>query len=202
MSPAAGTRAPSGVLVFSFRRGGVTVSEAGLSAARGGPAFRLYAEAGEAGLLQTGVAIANLAQAAAAVTFELTSLAGEPGPSGSTVVPAQGQVALFLTQVQGLGSLPMPFRGVLALSTSATGAIAVAGLRGRVNERGDFLMTTTPPWREADPLPAAEMLFPHLVDAGGYTTQFVLFSGAQGQSSSGMLRFVAQSGWPLGLWVR
>jgi hypothetical protein len=39
-----------------------------------------------------------------------------------------------------------------------------------------------------------EWLFPHLADGGGYTTQFILFSGTAGQSSSGTLGFIDQSG--------
>jgi hypothetical protein len=75
----------------------------------------------------------------------------------------------------------------------------VVGLRGRLNERGDFLVTTTPPNNEASSVSNAEMLFPHLVDGGGYKTQLVLFSGSTGQKSAGTLVFVSQAGQPLGL---
>jgi hypothetical protein len=43
------------------------------------------------------------------------------------------------------------------------------------------------------------MLFPHLVNGGGYTTQFNLFSGTAGQTSLGTLRFYKPDGTPLGL---
>jgi len=45
----------------------------------------------------------------------------------------------------------------------------------------------------------SEMDFPHLVDGGGYTTQFILFSGASGQATTGTLGFFDESGQPLNL---
>jgi hypothetical protein len=37
-------------------------------------------------------------------------------------------------------------------------------------------------------------LSPQLVDGGGYTTEFILFSGSAGQTFSGTLQFFTQSG--------
>jgi hypothetical protein len=67
-------------------------------------------------------------------------------------------------------------------------------LRGRYNERGDFLITTTPPALETSQPTTMELFFPHLANGGGYTTQLILFSGAAGQSASGSVRFVKQDG--------
>jgi hypothetical protein len=41
---------------------------------------------------------------------------------------------------------------------------------------------------------SSALYFPHIVDSGGYTTQFILFSGHAGQPSSGGLTFFRQSG--------
>jgi hypothetical protein len=109
-------------------------------------------------------------------------------------VPANGQVALFLDQVPGLESLATPFQGLVRLTTTAATGISVVGLRGRVNERDDFLITTIPASDEKTAASTAERIFPHIVEAGGYTTQFILYSGAAGQATSGSLRFVSQSG--------
>jgi hypothetical protein len=38
------------------------------------------------------------------------------------------------------------------------------------------------------------MLFPQIVNGGDYTTQFILFSGAAGQSSNGVVRFFNEDG--------
>jgi hypothetical protein len=78
----------------------------------------------------------------------------------------------------------------------------VVGLRGRYNERDDFLITTTQPSDETRAASISDQYFPHLADGGGYTTQFILFNGSSDQSSSGLLRFFTQSGQSLNLTVR
>ena len=80
--------------------------------------------------------------------------------------------------------------------------IAVTALRSRYNERGDFLVATTPPADESSRASSAELVFPHLVDGRGYTTQFVLIAGSPGPSVSGVLRTLSRSGVPLGLLLR
>jgi len=75
----------------------------------------------------------------------------------------------------------------------------VIDLRGRYNERNDFLITTTPPINEAAPPATSPMFFPHIADSGGYTTQFILFSAQPGSSSSGTMQLFNQSGGELGL---
>jgi hypothetical protein len=201
LTPATGTKTPVGVAVFSFKNAGVTVSDAGVQPVAPSSAFRMYAES--AGSVQTGIAIANPSANAAPVTFELTTLSGASlGLTGSATVPANGQTSMFLNQIQGFSALPNPFRGVLRLSTSSAGGISVVGIRGRYNERGDFLITTTQAVDESRPAPATELFFPHFADGGGYTTQFILFNGSADQASAGSLRFFTQSGQPLSLTVR
>jgi len=53
------------------------------------------------------------------------------------------------------------------------------------------------PVDETAPTHTEELLFPHIVDGQGWTTQFVLFSGVAGQSTSGTLRFFSTDGVPL-----
>ena len=183
----------------------MTVSEAGVPAVPAGNAFRLYVETagalGAVGSIQTGLAVVNTSASAASVLLEIYKLDGSStGLTGTLPVPANGQIATFLTQIQGLSSLPAPFQGVLRVSSPA--AISVIGLRGRYNERGDFLITTTPSVNEAIPPSTARLLFPQIVDGAGYTTQFILFSGQPGQAQSGTLQLFSQSGTPLGLTLR
>jgi spore coat protein CotH len=205
--PASNSSAPAGVSIFSFRNGGITVTEAGVSAARINSAYRMYAEsignfaAAEAGSIQTGIALANSAATPTVVNFEVTRLDGSgAGLSGSMPVPANGQAALFLSQIPGFAALAAPFQGVLRISAGA--AISVVGLRGRYNERGDFLITTTPPVAENEPVSPGELIFPHIVEGAGYTTQFILYSGGPRPASAGALRFFGQTGQPLILNVR
>ncbi|HYR84529.1 MAG TPA: NHL repeat-containing protein [Terriglobia bacterium] len=200
-----GTITPSGVAIFSFRNGGITVTEAGVPATPAGNAFRLYSEVsgdpGAIGSLQTGVAVMNNSTAVTSITLELNKLDGtSTGLRGNLSVPANGQAALFLNQVQGLANLPTPFQGVLRVSSSTS--ISVIGLRGRYNERGDLLVTTTPSVNEAASPSRSALFFPHFADSGGYTTQFVLFSGSAGQSSSGVLQLFSQSGQNMSLGLR
>jgi hypothetical protein len=70
----------------------------------------------------------------------------------------------------------------------------VVGLRGRYNETGNFLITTTPPVLETAPPSSAELFFPHFVNSGGYTTQFILYSAYPGQKVLGRLEYLSQSG--------
>ena len=204
VSPAAGSKSPSGVGIFSFRNNGVTVAEAGVGSAPPSAAVRLYAEvSGGTDQIQTGIAVANSSAAAATVNFELTTLAGvSTGLTGSIVVPANGHAATFLGQIQGFARLATPFQGVLRISSTAPSGISVTGLRGRYNERGDFLITTTPPVNESTAVSSTELLFPHLADAGGYTTQFILFSGSANQTSAGTLQFYTSDGQTLNLTLR
>ena len=51
------------------------------------------------------------------------------------------------------------------------------------------------------PPAASDLFFPHFVDSGGWTTQFILFSGSPGQPASGVIRLTGQDGQPLELTV-
>lgn len=191
---APGSPAPSGLGIFSLATGGVTVSGAGVPALAEGTAFRVYVEAsgaiGQVGSIRSGLAITDASGTANTVTLELTGLDGTPAGAAETLVLGpSGQVAQFVDE---LFDLPVEFSGVLRVT--ATADIALVGLRGRTNARSDFLITTTPPVSEADPPTSANRFFPHIVDSGGWVTQFVLYSGTAGQASSGWLGFTDQAG--------
>lgn len=193
--PSAGGRAPSGLSIFSYRDGGVTVTEAGVPALRNGTAFRAYVES--AGAIQTGLAIANPSSAAIAVVLELTRLDGSAtGLSATVNIPANGQTAFFLNEIAAFASLPMPFQGVLRITSST--AIALTSLRGRTSERREFLITTTSPVDESSPPTSTELFFPHFAEGGGYSMQFVLF----GRASSGAIYLFNQSGEPVSVLFR
>jgi hypothetical protein len=198
ISPGNTSAAPVAEAIFSYRSGGITVSEAAVPSVFGS-ALRMYVEGsgatGAAGSIQSGVAIANLSSSSASVNFDLTGLDGSPLANGSMTLPGNGQAAEFLNQI--LPSAPQPLKGILRITTS--GSVAVVGLRGRYNERGDFLITTTPTSVETTTPSTAVSFFPHIVDGGGYTTQFVLFDQATSGSMSGVVMFYGQNGTPLGL---
>ena len=191
---------PGGLTVFSFRnREGVTVTSAGVQAAPSATAFRVYVEAsgtpGEQGSIRSGFAVANDSGTVNTVTLELLGVDGAAVSAPQTVSLAPfGQMSGLLDEVFS----PLPnFSGVLRIT--ATSNVSVVGLRARTNQRGDFLISTTPPSNEADAPPNTETYFPHFAVSGGWTTQFVLFSGTTDQTSSGTVRFFDQSGEPLAL---
>jgi len=198
ITPAAGTAAPSGLSIFSFRSGGVTVTEAGVPVLRASQSFRMYEiECGDhPGELQTGIAIANPSTTSTAtVTLEMTDLNGAAAGRTSTLtIPPGGHVSTFTTQLAGFESLGWPFHGVLRISTTSSSGVSVVGIRGHNNSRGDFLVTTSTPSDESTATSTSEAIFPDLADGGGYSTEFILFSGSSGQSSRGTLRFFTQSG--------
>jgi hypothetical protein len=195
---------PVGFLVFSYRSGGVTVSSTGVPSVRTASAARLFVEAagaGGAGSLQTGVAVANVSNTAVRVSFDVTNLDGSStGFRGDVDIPAGGQTAKFLKEIPGFAALPVPFQGVLRIS-APTASIAVIGLRGRYNERAEFLASTIPTVNENDAyfnsvLQYSPFVFPHFADGAGYSTQFVLFSGWNSGSVTGNLEFLTPAGEP------
>jgi len=198
--PAGGSGTPSGLAIFAFRNNGVVVSEAGVPALGTSTAFRMYEyECGDyPGQIQTGIAIANPSGTPAAVNIELTDKSGATtGLTAALTVPAFGQVARFMKQL--IPSIPYPFHGVARITTSSAAGVSVIGLRGDYNARNDFLITTAMPNNENLPPTAGEAIFPHFVNGGGYTTEFVLFSGSSSQFGGGVLRFYDQNGQPMSM---
>jgi len=197
--PPANGNAPAAFGIFSFRKNGFTVSEASVRAVPGATAYRTYVETGAN--IQTGIAIANPSPAAITVSLEATSLSGTPaGLSVNVTIPANGQFAAFLGQIPGFEQMTGSFQGVLRISTAAASGVAVAGLRGRNNERGDFLIATVPSVDENASTARTQLAFPHFVEGGGYTTQFVLFSGTTRTFVTGVLRLFDQTGLSVNSW--
>jgi hypothetical protein len=200
--PTSGGAVPTPLVLFSNSSGGITVSQAGVPITSG-TAFRVYVEStgvlGKIGNINSGIAVANTSSAAGNVTFDVTDLTGGSisGIAPVTIsLAANGQTAKFLSDI--FPSLPSPFKGILRITTTSAG-LSVVGLRTRINERDDFLITTTPPSNESRTTTMAPMFFPQVADGGGYTTEFVVFSGSPGQASAGILEFVNQSGLPFAL---
>jgi len=200
--PAGGSASPTPQAVFSGRPSGITVCEAGVTVTTA-RALRMYVESsGQPGNVQSGIAVANASSSLATVTFELTQLDGSPVAGvrpGFIILAGSGQTSKFLGEL--FPTLPNPFKGILRIATTSS-AVSVVGLRTRYNERGDFLITTTPPIVESSPATSTEMEFPYLADGGGLTTQLILFSGRAGQASSGTVRLYDSNGKSLNLPLR
>jgi hypothetical protein len=203
ITPAANSRAPSGFAIFSLTTNGVMVTEATGNAQLPSSGFRMFVEAAQTAFppttIDNAIVITNPSPTAATVTFELTTVSGALVGQGFVItltVPPFGHAARFLEELFPFSIFP--FRGVLRI-TAGTSQILVTGFRTRSNERGDFLLTTIPVTNELLPAPLAELVFPQVVNLGGFVSQFVLFSGTTSQSGTGTVRFFTQNGQPLTL---
>ena len=173
--------------IFSYTTGNVTVTEAAVPGLQAGTAFRGYVE--KAAGVESGVAIANPSSSPVTLNLDLSQLDGtSTGLTAAITIPPNGHRALFLTEIPAFASLPVPLQGVLRMT--AASPVAVTSLRGRTNQRREFLITTTMPIDESNTLASSELFFPHFADGGGYEMQFILF----GRESSGAIYFLNRSG--------
>src|SRR5881628_3768196 len=101
----------------------------------------------QSGSIRTGIAVANPSQNPVTLSFEVTGQPGIGRRTATLVLPPQGHAAMFLNQIPGFESMPSPLQGLLRISAGAA-SISVIGLRGRYNERSDFLVTTVTPVNE------------------------------------------------------
>jgi hypothetical protein len=188
--------------IFAFVPAGVRVSEASVLGTTG-TQLRTYIEnsgtQGSIGSILSGLAIANADVTMATVNMEVFNLDGTSTHlTTSLTVAVGGKIAKFANEI--FPSLPTSFKGMLRISSNAS--ISLVGLRARYNERTDFLITTVPISQELTQGSSAEEMFPHVVDSGGYTTQFILLDVVQGQTSTGTIRFRTIGGEPLDLAVQ
>src|SRR5262249_13503036 len=166
--------------ILSLNSNGVMVTQAGIPSIPAGRAFRTYVEKGPS--VRSGIAVANPSAEAVNVGLETAGL------TSPLSMPANGQTAMFLDEIPGFSGLPDSFEGVLEVKSDAP--VAVTGLRSHTNERGEFLITATPPVDESKPRQSTELFFPHFADGAGYSMQFIVF----GDTASGTISFFNQSG--------
>jgi hypothetical protein len=199
---------PVTLAIFSLRKGGVTSASAGVPEVKVSHAFEIFDENGgsfhtaQAGSIGTGIAIVNPSESAMTIHVEQYMLDGLPtGRSGILTLPARGHVALFTHEIprESLNVdtwITGGIEGRIRLWTDSGPGFAAVGLRARYNERGDFLITSTPAIPDDAALNSGPAIFPHFVQGGGYTTEFVLLNRTTGPIASGRLQFFSQSGEP------
>jgi O-glycosyl hydrolase len=189
--PDTGTPTPVGSGVFGYNPYDVLVSESGIPAANATMHARIYVDL--SGNHETGLAIANISTAASNITLNAYQSDGVT-PAGISKPPAHfpgyGYTAGFADAF--VTGLPVGFTGVLDISSSVP--FAALTLRALDNERGDFLMTTFPVADMNQPAPSP-IVFPQIVDGGGYTSEFVLIGAAE--PSSNTVSFYGEAGNPL-----
>jgi glucuronoarabinoxylan endo-1,4-beta-xylanase len=170
LTPDAGNPAPIGSGVFRFNPGNILISESGIPSSVSVTHARAYVDL--SGNHNMGLAIANISNTTATITIKAfqadgTALVG--ANQGFLDLAAGGHDARFADQF--ISNLPAGFTGVLDIFSTVP--ISALTLHSLVNERYDFLMTTFPvaDMNQAAPSP---IVFPQIVDGGGYATQFVL----------------------------
>src|SRR5262249_41184283 len=105
------------------------------------------------------------------------------------------EISRFLTELPGMASVQAPFRGSLRISTNNPDGLSVAAIRGRSNSRADFLISTLLPLTgNMTTATSTEMLFAHVVEGGGYSTELFLLKNKT--SATGTMMFVTPSGIP------
>ena len=185
--------------LLAFRPGGTLVSEAAISGVAAIQSGRFPVEVGTG--VNTGIAIANPGTTAATVTYFMNDSSGSQSYSGSVVVPANGQIAAFIDQPTFYtpGPFRQPISDARTMTFGASVPVAVLAVRGRTNERSDFLIS---------PVPISDMsvsstetaYIPHFADGGGWSTQVVLTNPSD-DVISGSVQFFGQNGQMLTLTV-
>jgi hypothetical protein len=190
LTPDAGTSTPIGSGVFSYNPDSYMLSESGIPSAVPTTHARIYVDL--SGSHNTGLAIADASGAGASITVNAFSMDGFTpiGPGqGPIQLASNGYKAQFADAF--VTGLPAGFTGVLDISSETP--FAALTLRSLNNERREFLMTTFPV-ADTNQIPSLPIMFPHIVDGGGYTTEFILISS--GEAASTTLRLYDESGSP------
>jgi hypothetical protein len=196
--PAEGSNAPFAHATLLFNGSGIAATT--VEAIDPASTFTMYVESTgtfpEDLAARPALAVANSSETPATITFTLTGFDGtDSGLSGSITLPPKSHFGNFVTTIPGFENLPSPFYGVLKAVTSNPG-VTFVGFRMRYNEQRTLLLLTTGPLKDLGN--ANPIYFPHVVDGGGYATQFILV-GPVGAGAGGALRFLNPSGGSLNL---
>jgi hypothetical protein len=157
----------AGLAIFSLRQDGVLVSQASAPALP--PILSGRIPFWTTGAIEAGLAIANPNTADAVISFYFTDSSGSSSAQGLFTLPGGAQMARFLTEApyNGAGRPDGTFTFISSIPVSAV------ALRGFINERSEFLMTTLPVLdlsrQSNSPLTIA-----HFASGGGWNTELVL----------------------------
>jgi Leucine-rich repeat (LRR) protein len=193
LTPDPGTATPTGSGIFAYNPVNMLLSESGIPSAVSTTHARIFADL--SGSHNTGLAIANIASTNASIALNAFQMDGvTPIGTGQGPLPltAYGHDAKFADQF--ITGLPTGFTGVLDISS--TTPFAALTIRSLLNERHDFLMTTFP-IADANAQAPSPIVFPQVVDGGGYVTQFIFISPTA--ASTSILSFWDDTGAPLAI---
>jgi hypothetical protein len=191
LTPDSGTSTPVGSGVFGYNPVNVLVTESGVPSASATTHARIYVDRSNSH--DTGLAIANINNASAAITIHAFQMDGstQTGTSnGPLTLASHGHDSAFASKY--ITGLPDEFTGILDI-TSAT-PFAALTMRSLSNEDNDYLMTAFPvaDMNQTAPSP---IIFPHIADGGGYVTQFILLGGSGASNTT--ISYYDNDGTPL-----
>jgi hypothetical protein len=168
---------------------GVLTSETGVPAVETTTHALIYVDM--TGGHDTGIAVVNPGNASIRLTVTAFNTDGvTPAGNGASSMDlaAKGHAAAFAYQM--IDGLPDEFQGVLDLSCSAP--FSPLTLRALNNSRGDFLMTTFPIADVTRAAPAP-LVFPQIVNGGGYESEIILLN-ASGAASTVTIHYLDNDG--------
>ncbi len=202
--------APYGVAVFSYRQSGIVVSEAAVPVSPPTKSAMIFIDhrAGVSAIpgrgstktieINTGIAFAHTGLTTANITYSLRNVYGQTVALAQGTAAAGKHFAKFIDQLKDIASgfaVPSDFQfGSLEITSDQPLSILV--LRGTMNERHEFLMTTTPVADLTIPPGHDSVYFPQLADGGGYTTSLLLLNTSN-QSETGTLQILDNNGAPV-----
>jgi hypothetical protein len=197
--PDGGTFTPVASNILTYAKNGVgslhAITEAQIPASD----FRLYTEYSgdfehsENRTIVTSFSLSNPSDTPTDVTLKLVRLDGtSTGLSTTFTLAPHGHISNYVHRLAGFSGMPNPFQGVMLVHATGPGVVAF-GMRGRLSENGTFVGTTTGPIKE-NPGSGTTVIFPHVLDGGGYGTRFILLADSSGTGTSGTLNFANENG--------
>jgi hypothetical protein len=185
----AGGVATSGFAVVEYSLGGVLVSEAAFPAQPLIENGRIFAEI--QGSVNTGIAIANPHAESVDFDFYFTDEWGAKIHTGKTTLAANQELTAFLTESPFRPPSYVKVSDTRSFTFTASRPIAFTAMRGLINERSEFLMSTLP-IAALGPLDRTSLAFPYYVDGGGWSSGIVLVNPTD-TTISGNLDFFTQT---------
>jgi hypothetical protein len=194
--PTDGDTAPTATVIFGYKVGDITVSEAGIPVTMG-TAFRMYAGVSSLTGMSTAVSVSNATSQAGTVTYSITDFDGNVIDSRSRPIAPFGK----LTRTLDSWLLLTESKSVVVRITTDLPMISVVGLRQQFNERQpepDYLFTSIVPVLENSESSSRELVFPQFVAGEGWTSKIILLSGTSGAAADGILYLMQPDGTPFG----
>jgi hypothetical protein len=132
----------------------------------------------------------------------LRNIDGSLITAGHGTIAAGAHFARFINELKHEAAdfdLPSNFAATTRFATldvSSDQPVSVLALRGTTNQRGEFLITTTPVADPSQALSDDPRYFPQFADGGGYTTSLVLLN-TSGSIEAGSFEIMDDNGSPL-----